>query len=96
METRWEKSGFKKPKVLIAVNVNSGEKFIVVEDDSTIYKLMNRTGHIFVVAKFRCSLQHDKTGSYYSCSDPMHPISCSKLEHPREKFAETLLEFLKV
>ena len=95
METRWKKSGFKAPKVLLAINENSGENFIVVEDDSTIFKLLNKTGHIFVVAGFRCKLEQDKNGSYYSCSDPMHPISCSKLEHPKEKFAESLLEYLR-
>ena len=96
MQERWKKSGFKVPKVLLAINENSGENFIVVEDDSTIFKLLNKTGHIFVVAGFRCKLEQDKNGLYYSFSDPMHPISCSKLEHPKEKFAESLLEYLRV
>jgi hypothetical protein len=96
MQEAWKKSGFRRPKVLLAVNENSGENFIVVEDDSTIFKLMSRGGHIFVVAGFRCTLQQDKNGSYYTCSDPMHPISCSKLEHPKEKFAKTLIEYLNV
>ena len=95
MQDKWKKSGFRMPKVMLARNENSGESFIVVEDDSTIFKLMNKTGHIFVVAGFRCKLESDQNGSYYSCGDPMHPISCSKLEHPKEKFAESLLEYLK-
>jgi hypothetical protein len=87
----WKKSGFTAPKVMTAYN-NSGEKFIVIEDDTTIIKLINKNGQIYVVAAFRC--QYDKTRNAYLCGDPIHPISCSKIDNPKERFGEKLIQYI--
>ncbi len=92
MEIAWKKRNLKAPRVLRAFNVNSKEKFLVVDDDSSIFKLMNKSGQVYVVAGFRCQAVRDETNQLiYSCTEPIHPISCSKNENPREKFVESLI-----
>lgn len=91
LESQWKKSGMNPPKVMRAAS-NSGEKYLVIEDDSTIFKLINKSGQIYVVAGFRCKL--NKIGNEYLCGDPIHPISCSKIDNPRERFVEGLLQYL--
>jgi len=90
IENEWKKSKLQPPKILRAQN-NSGEKYLVIEDDSTIFKLINKSGQIYVVAAFRCQIIQNK---YYLCGDPIHPISCSKIDNPRERFVESLLQYI--
>ena len=45
---------FTPPTVLYAFN-KAGERFIVISDNSTIYRIMNRQGQVFMVAHFRCT-----------------------------------------
>ena len=90
MEKEWEKSGFESPEVFYAVNSQNGESFLVIEDDSTIYRLMNNNGQVYVIADFRCKKYSSKeflNGTpFYSCEDRMHPISCSKIESAKDRF----------
>ena len=99
MEKDWKESGFSIPKVLYAVNSKSGETYLVVEDDSTIFKLMNKTGQFYMIAGFRCQVfsspEFLNNTPFYSCENVMHPISCSKIEIPKDKFVyEKLKEYL--
>lgn len=90
MEKDWQTSGFNIPKVLYAVNKKSGETYLVIEDDSTIFRFINKQGQIYVVAAFRCSKnsspQFLNGTPFYTCDDILHPITCSKLENPKDKF----------
>lgn len=84
----WEKEGYKSPKITSGVNGETSEQFLVLEDDSTIIRLMNKNGQIFVVAGFRCQVKKSPDGrKYYLCGNPMHPVTCSKLDNPRDRFA---------
>lgn len=69
------KTKFTMPTVLYAFN-KTGERFIVIENSGSIFRLMNKAGKVFMVAHFRCKL--DPTGKYYICDDPIHVVSCSK------------------
>ena len=93
MEIAWKKGKLKPPKVFRAFNVNSRERYLVVDDDSSIFKLINKSGQVYVVAAFRCQIvrNSDTQELFYSCNDPIHPISCSKNENVREKFVESLI-----
>ena len=67
IERLWKKGNLKIPKIVIAENAKSGETYLVIEDDSTIYKLINKTGQIYVVAGFRCKvLINERNERYYS------------------------------
>lgn len=84
----WKKAGYNPPKITSGLNGETGEQFLVLEDDSTIIRLMDKNGNIFVVAAFRCTVNKSADGrKYYLCGNPMHPVTCSKLENPRDKFA---------
>ena len=84
----WKDGNFKPPLITSGINENTREQFIVVDDDSTIIRTMNQNGQIFVVAGFRCSIKTAPDGrKYYLCGNPMHPVTCSKINNPRDKFA---------
>jgi hypothetical protein len=86
MESVWRKAGFEAPNILTAINEKTGERFIVIEDDSTIIKLMNKRGQTYAVAAFRCEVKQDKNNEYYACGEPLHAIGCSKVEGARDRF----------
>ena len=84
----WKSGKNTPPKIGFGVSTDSGEQFIVLEDDSTVIRLMNKKGQIFVVAAFRCQQQTSADGrKYYSCDSPIHPVTCSKLVNDRDIFA---------
>jgi len=83
----WIKGKLDPPSVTLALNKETNQSYIVIEDDSTIIRLMNSRGHIYVVAKFRCEILTDSNGTvYYYCSEPIHPITCSKIEGNRDRY----------
>jgi len=75
---------FSPPNVLYAFTQN-GDKYIVISDNSTIYRLMNEQGQSFMVAHFRCV--KDPKGQYYTCSEPLHIISCTKNKENEDQYA---------
>lgn len=77
-------TNFVTPNVLYAYN-QSGEKFIVIDDHSTIYRLMNQQGKVFMVAHFRCI--KDQQNQHYICGDPFHIISCKKYDQDQDQYA---------
>ena len=79
---------FKPPNILYAYN-STGEKFIVIDDNSTIYRVMNSRGQVFLVAHFRCV--PDPTGKFYTCGDPMHIYSCTKNTEEIDHYAKTVI-----
>ena len=91
IKTDWQKGGFVSPTVNYAVS-STGESFLVIEDDSTIFKLVNKEGHIYMIAGFRCqktaSPQFLNSMPFYTIKDNiLHPILCSKLESPKDQYA---------
>ena len=91
MEADWRASGITAiPKVFLAENEKSKEKYIVVDDHSTIIRMVGRNGQVYMVAGFRCETKKGPNGPYYSCKEPIHVIGCSKLDDPRDVFASTL------
>ena len=83
----WQAGKLEPPKVSLALEKESSQQFIVIDDNSTIVRLMNQTGQVYLVAGFRCEKLTDKKGmTYYSCGLPMHPVTC-KLEGTRDLFA---------
>lgn len=92
MDEIWKEAGFDAPKVSYAVNPNNGDTFLVIEDNSTIYRLVNSSGIIYVIAKFRCKKVTDPDfmdgTPYYNIEDPiMHVVLCSKIDSDKDKFA---------
>jgi len=78
------KTKFQPPKVLHAFN-KTRERFIVINDHSTIFRLMNSQGQVFMVAHFRCKLE--PSGQYYLCDEPMHIISCTTYTADEDQYA---------
>ncbi len=93
----WRSSGQEAPKVLRAADAKTGDRYLVIEDKGTIYKLMDENGNFYLVASFRCALKNEGGKYYYSIiSDPIHPISCGKLKDPKDIFAfGNLKEYVK-
>ena len=88
----WSKAKFTPPSVNYAVNSKNGDTYLVIEDDSTIYRLINKTGQIYVIAGFRCdkvSISTFRNGEpFYSITDPvLHFVMCSKIDSSRDRFA---------
>ena len=75
---------FTPPTILYAFNKNN-ERFIVINDHGTVYRLMNSRGQVFMIAHHRCT--KDPNNQYYRCNDPMHIISCTKYSSDEDKFA---------
>ena len=75
---------FVPPKILTAFN-KSNERFIVINDHGTIFRLMNKQGKVFMVAHFRCV--KDPNNQYYICDDPFHIISCLTYDLSEDKYA---------
>ena len=82
------KTKFTPPTILYAYN-KTGEKFIVISDNKTIYRLMNAKGQVFMVAGFRC--RKNQTNEYYTCDDPFHIVSCTKNILEEEDYANNLI-----
>jgi hypothetical protein len=78
------KSPFTPPTVYHAFSQNN-ERFLVISNDSTIFRVMNKQGQVFMVAHFRCKL--DETGQYYVCSNPMHIVSCTTYKLEEDQYA---------
>lgn len=79
---------FVPPKILYALDSNK-ERFIVINDHGTIYRIMNNRGQVFLVAHFRCSISKD--GQYYECKEPMHITSCTKYSLEEEQYANDVI-----
>ena len=100
MEDVWLESDFQPPNVFYAVNAKTGDKFLIIEDDSSIYRLINKAGQIYVVAGFRCEkiiVRDFLNGTpFYSIRDPvLHTVMCSKIDSNRDRFViDHLLRFL--
>ena len=75
---------FVPPKVLTAFN-KSNERFIVINDHGSVYRVMNQQGQVFMVAHFRCTV--DPANTYYICKDPFHIISCTKYDRAEDQYA---------
>ena len=88
----WTEGKFKTqitpPNILYAIN-RTGERFIVIDDHRTIFRIMNSQGQIFVIAHFRCV--KDPSNQYYICDDPMHIISCTKPDSDIEQYANDVI-----
>ena len=82
-------SSFTPPKTLQAVDGN-GERYIVINDNSTIYRLMNGRGQVFMVAHFRCV--PDENNQYYTCNGPMHIISCTNYSTEEDQYANDVIK----
>lgn len=80
---------FTPPNILYAVN-KRGERFIVIDDHRTIFKIMNKQGQVFVIAHFRCV--KDPSNQQYICDEPMHIISCTKPETEVEQYANEVIK----
>lgn len=86
---------FTPPNILYGFN-KSGEKFIIIDDHRTIFRIMNSQGQVFVIAHFRCV--KDPSGQFYICDDPMHIISCTKYSSEEDQYANDIIRpavFLK-
>lgn len=88
----WKQANFPPPSIFYAVNAKNGDTYLVLEDDSTIYRLINKLGQIYVIASFRCDIVSLPTfmngTSFYSIHDPvLHTVMCSKVESSRDRFA---------
>lgn len=97
MEKLWKKAGFQPPNVSYAVNSQNGDTFLVIEDDSTIYRLINKDGLIYVIAGFRLEKTRDKNflngTPFYNIKDPvLHIVLCSKVESEKDRYAIELAE----
>lgn len=79
---------FTPPNVPYAFN-KTGERFIVISDHGTVYRIMNRQGQSFMVAHFRCV--KDPTNQYYTCSDPIHIVSCTKYTQDEDQYAHDVI-----
>lgn len=77
-------TSFVVPTVLYAFD-NNNERFIVISDNTTIYRVMNNKGQVFMIANFRCV--KDARGQFYRCGEPMHIISCTKYSSEEEQYA---------
>lgn len=87
----WQQGGFTPPSVLWAMNM-SGEFYLVISDNATIIRLMNRSGKMYAVAKFRCGMHPEQ--ELYVCQEPIHIIGCETLNEPIEAHArQTVLPF---
>ena len=82
------KTVFAPPKILYAFDRNK-ERFIVISEDSTIYRIMNARGQVFMVAHFRCAT--DKDNKYYTCDGPMHIVSCTKYKEDEDQYANDVI-----
>ena len=84
------RSPFTPPNILYAFNKNN-EKFIVINDHTTIYRIMNSRGQVFMIAHFRCVKAGDdknnRDNNYYRCDEPMHIISCTKYSLDEDQYA---------
>ena len=82
---------FTPPKVLYAYDSNN-EKFIVISDNTTIYRIMNNRGQVFMIASFRCVHTKDANNKeFYRCGEPMHIISCTKYSAEEEQYANDVI-----
>jgi hypothetical protein len=88
----WSQANFRAkftpPNILYAFN-KTGEKFIVINDHKTIYRIMNAQGQVFMVAHFRC--KKDPNNQYYTCDDPIHIVSCTKYTMDEDQYANDVI-----
>ena len=83
------KTKFTPPTILYAFDKNN-ERFIVISDHGSIYRLINSRGQVFMVANFRCVKSQNNQS--YICNNPMHIVSCTKYSLDEDKYAnDTIL-----
>ena len=82
------RSPFNPPNILYAFDKNN-ERYIVINDHTSIYRIMNSRGQVFMVAHFRCT--KDKDNKYYICNDPIHIVSCTKYSLDEEQYANDVI-----
>ena len=88
----WQQAKFNTPfitpKILYGYDSNN-EKYIVINDYSSIYRLMNARGQVYMVANFRC--KPDVRNEYYKCEEPLHIVSCTKYGLDEETYANEVI-----
>jgi len=81
----WKQHGLDSPIITLASNNN--DLYIVIDDNSSIIRLMDRYGNIFGVAANRCL----KKNNIYNCNQPIDQLTCKNLK-TRDRFVyETIL-----
>ena len=92
IQQAWARGNFKgsfvPPTVYHAFNMNN-ERFLVISNTSTIFRLMNKLGQVFMIAHFRCTL--DPTRQYYVCKNPMHIVSCRTYTLEQDQYAADVI-----
>ena len=83
----WTDGGYEAPNIIMGINESSKEKYIVIKDDSSIYRMMNFKGEVYMIAGFKCKVVKDDNGlEYYECTDSFHPISCSSYTNKKDAY----------
>lgn len=93
MRRLWQNGNITPPKILFAFD-NAKERYIVLKDNSTIFRIMNSKGKVYMVANFRCRIEGN--GTYYVCDDPLHIVSCRGYTNELDKYANSvILKYVK-
>ena len=78
----WNHSGYASPKLPYAVRNN--QRFIVLDDTGTVFRLMDRNGIVYAVSSVRCAPVPDQ--NKYECQEPVLPINIRNIT-VKEQFA---------
>lgn len=79
----WVDNGFQPPQVPLLYHLKSKQLFIVIDDFTTIFRLMDSLGNIYGMAQMRCGVNLNT--STYECNGPMYILTCRYNE--RDRFA---------
>lgn len=79
----WLTNGFQPPTTPLLFHQKTQQLFLVIDDSTTIFRLMDSLGNIFGMAKMRCAVNPDT--QTYECDGPMYILTCRY--NSRDRFA---------
>ncbi len=79
----WLNNNFQPPTAPLLFHIKTRQLFLVIDDSTTIFRLMDSLGNIFGMAAMRCALNPDT--QTYECDGPMYILTCRY--NPRDRFA---------
>lgn len=85
-----------KPRVLFAICLENGKKFLTISDDETIFYFSSQDGKIYGVAREKCEENIiDKVPTYFIQKNlrDMYLVSCKTPSEPKHR--DFVRDFLK-
>lgn len=70
----WQQGNLDPPKIPLLLSTLDDQLYIVIEDSTPVFRIMDQYGILYAVPRDKCSIDHKY--HHYRCSEFLYPLSC--------------------